>query len=148
MARIQRRRPTPRQAHRSGADLHIWHRPAHGDKDMPGNRHESRYAREGFNRSRSFQTSRLYRPQPQGRRRSSQRGFLEYKAPCGNRLLPRYPPQERASCPRPAHEDERAHPQGPNGRPAKRKPKGRNQYGQTSSQARRTRKRERKHIER
>ena len=35
------------------------------------------------------------------------------QAPDGDRLLPRHPPPPRAARPGPAHEDERAHPQGP-----------------------------------
>ena len=62
---------------------------------------------------RYLQAPRLYRPSPEGRRRSASRSFHEHQAPDGNRLLSWPPSSPRSSRARTEYQAECAYPQGP-----------------------------------
>ena len=63
-------------------------------------------------RGRGRQAARRHR-RPRRRGRPAPRALAEHQAPDGDRLLPRPAPPARPARPRPEHQDQRAHPQGP-----------------------------------
>ena len=59
-----------------------------------------------------------------GRGRPAARALAEHQAPAGDRLLPRPAPPPRPAGPRPEHQDQRAHAQGPQAHAGGRKEEG------------------------
>ena len=92
--------------------LRLRHRPLHGQRDPQGDRRRPEHPGQGPDRGRDHQASRRGR-EPRGRGRSAQGALPERQAPAGDRLLPGPAPPPRASRARPAHQDQRARPQGP-----------------------------------
>ena len=58
------------------------------------------------------------------RGRSAPRALAEHQAPDGDRLLPRHAPPSRPAGPRPEHQDQRAHAQGPEAHAGRRQEEG------------------------
>ena len=67
----------------------------------------------GPHRRRGEQAPRAHRQRAAGRGRPAPRAAAGDQAAGRHRLLPRHPPPPRAAGRRPAHQDERTHPQGP-----------------------------------
>ena len=109
---------------RDRPDVHLRHRPVDREQAPRRQRHLAGHVRPRPHRGRDRQAPRRDRPRPHRRGRPAPRALAEHQAPDGDRLLPRPAPPARPARPRPEHQDQRAHAQGPEAHAGRRQEEG------------------------